>query len=89
MIPIEHDFLFDGMEVGIFRDADFPSSPGRYRYEPYRGPGHYEMQTKLRAGEQPRCYYDRDGFRVSFTVSSCPEHGILELYDFDSSQPMA
>jgi len=87
MIPVERDFLIEGMEVGILEK--YPHEPGRYRYEPYRGPGHYEMQRRLSSGEKPRCYYDCDGVRVSFIVSSCPEYGILELYDFDSSQIVA
>jgi hypothetical protein len=83
----EHDFMFEGMEVGIFQEL--PRSPGRYRYEPYRGPGHYEMQSRLRSGQSPRCYYDSGGVRVSFGVSVCPEYGVLELYDFERSQVVA
>ena len=89
MADLEHDFMFEGMEVGVFEGVDSPRSPGRYRYEPYRGPGHYEMQTRRRSGESPRCYYDRDGVRVSFTVRDCPEYGVLELCDFESSKHTA
>jgi hypothetical protein len=77
------DFFFDGTEVGYFRGGAFPQSAGRYQYEPYRGPGHYEMQTRLEAGGSPRCYYDIDGFRTKFTVRACPEYGVLELCDFE------
>jgi hypothetical protein len=41
----ETEFMFDGMAVGFFEEVKPPSSPGLYRYMPYRGPGHYEMQT--------------------------------------------
>jgi hypothetical protein len=79
------DFHFDGMVVGHFEARDFPCSPGRYRYTPYRGPGHFKMQTQRRAGSNPRCYYDTDNVRVSFTVRDCPGHGIIELCDFETS----
>ena len=76
-----NEFMFDGMPVGCFEQM--PRSPGCYRYEPYRGPGHYEMQTLRRSGGSPRCFYDADDGRVSFTVRDCPKYGVLELYDFD------
>jgi len=78
--------MFNGMAVGLFKDADYPRTPGRYRYEPFRGPGHYEMQTRRRSGESPRCYYDSAGVRVSFTVRDCSEYGVLELSDFESAK---
>jgi hypothetical protein len=84
MNSAEHDFMFEGMGVGVFQEL--PASPGLFRYEPYRGPGHYEMQERLKAGENPRCYYDSKGMRISFTVTRCPEYGVLELLDFESSQ---
>jgi len=81
----ELELRFDGMAVGRFEEPDFPRSPGRYRYEPYRGPGHYEMQTQRRAGGSPRCYYDAQDVRVTFTVRDCPEYGVLELCDFETT----
>jgi hypothetical protein len=81
----ETEFMFDGVAVGFFEEVKPPSSPGLYRYMPYRGPGHYEMQTLRRAGGSPRCYYELDGVRVSFTVRDCPEYGVLELCDFDTT----
>ena len=80
-----YEFSFDGMPVGIFKESDYPRSSGRYCYEPYRGLGHYEMQKLLRAGGSPRCYYESDGVRVSFTIRSCPEYGVLVLCDFEST----
>jgi hypothetical protein len=77
-----NEFMFDGMPVGCFEQM--PRSPGRYRYEPYRGPGHYEVQTLRRSGGNPRCYYESGAERVSFTVRDCPEYGVLELYEFET-----
>ena len=74
------DFMFDGMPVGSFEQI--PQSPGRYRYEPYRSVGHYQMQTLLTSGGSPRCYYDANAERVTFSIRACPEYGVLELGDF-------
>jgi hypothetical protein len=78
----EHDFYFDGTPVGAFEEPNMPLYPGRYRYGPYRGPGHYLVGVALKAGDHPRCYYDRAGIRISFSVSSIPEYGNIELCDF-------
>ena len=80
-----HTFFLDEMPVGIFEDQEFPRSPGRYRYLAYRGMGHYQMQTQLKAGSTPRCFYDDGDFHISFTVHACPDYGVLELRDFEIS----
>jgi N-acetylglucosamine-6-phosphate deacetylase len=79
------EFFFDGMAVGYFEEVEPPRSSGRYRYMLYRGPGHCEMQAYRCLKGSPRCYYAADNHRVSFTVSDCPEYGVLELCDFDIS----
>jgi hypothetical protein len=77
------EFYFDGMAVGYFVGSDGPRTSGSHRYEPHRGPGHYEMQTLLRVGGLPRYSYVDEGKRVEFTVKGCPEYGILDLCDFE------
>lgn len=79
----EFEFFYQGMPVGCFEEEGFPIGPGRYRYMPYRGPGHHEMQAALRAGGRPRCAFSVSGRAVSFAVVDCPEYGVLELADFD------
>jgi hypothetical protein len=75
--------MFKGMRVGFFLEAEKPRHNGRYRYMPYRGPGHYQMQMQRREKGSARCYYDVGSKRVSFTVADCPEYGILVLVDFE------
>jgi len=75
----ELEFSYEGMPVGYFEEAAYPTAPGRYRYMPYRGEGHYRMQAALRAGARPRCIF---GSSASFAVLECPEYGVLELVDF-------
>ena len=76
------DFRFNGMPVGYFEESEYPRQDGRYRYMPYRGPGHYQMQTERREKGHVRCYYTVGPERVSFAVLDCPEYGCLELGDF-------
>jgi hypothetical protein len=81
------EFFFEGKPVGCFEEEAFPSLAGRYRYEPYRGNGHYTLMTSIRTCGSQRCYYVRDRKDYYFTVLSCPEYGILELTEFDTPKP--
>jgi hypothetical protein len=74
-------FMLDGMAVGHFLGQEYPRQDGRYRYMPYRGPGHYKLGVALREGRSIRCYFETDDGRVSFAVTSCPGYGFLELCD--------
>ena len=80
---MRHDleFTYDGLPVGYFEESECPQIPGCFRYEPYRGPGHYELATALRDGKRPRCLVPSHP-GVSFAVVACPEYGVLELADF-------
>jgi hypothetical protein len=80
------DFMFEGGPVGYFEESEYPRCDGRYRYMPYRSLSHYAMHELRRAGGVPRCHFDVGGVRVTFAVRDCPEYGVLELYDFQSSQ---
>jgi hypothetical protein len=73
------------MDVGVFRLFQSPRESGKYGYKPNRSPGHYEMQTAIKSGGAPRCYYDTNNERIFFTVTDCPEYGVLELTDFETT----
>ena len=77
------EFLFDVMPVGLFRYGAHPRAPGHYPYEPYRGPGHYEIATRLKRGLAARCYYDHGNERISFTVRALVGYGMLETDAFE------
>lgn len=83
------EFMFDGGPVGIFLNPELPKTPGPYRYEPYRSFSHYEVQTLLKKGEQPRCYYNHGGIRVNFTIRACPDYGVFDLSDFETKSDRA
>lgn len=80
------EFEFEGLPVGLFKAGQFPLAPGNYPYEPFRGPGHYEMATALRDGRTPRCSYADKGQRISFSVLACSQHSILALDHFEMRQ---
>lgn len=80
-MPLE--FMFKGMLVGYFQEAEYPRQDGRYHYMPYRGIGHYEMERERRSKGSAECHYDLGAERVSFTVLDCPAYGLLELSGFE------
>lgn len=82
--PFGVEFAFKSQPVGLFLDEAFPAAPGEYAYEPYRGPGHHDMQTALENGDEVVCAYILDDKRVSFRVLGCPRYGVLSLAGFSS-----
>lgn len=76
------DFFYERNEVGSFQGPSFPRSDGPVRYEPYRGPGHYDMQQALRSQGVARCYFIDGAERISFTARSTGAYGQLDLSEF-------
>lgn len=57
----EHiQFFFGHQVVGYFEDQP-PSSPGEYRYMPFRGPGHFLLGQELNRKGPQYCHYVADG----------------------------
>jgi len=82
-MPKEHlVFMFEGKPVGYFRESKYPLANGIYRYMPFRGPGHYEMQNSLISSGKAHCYYKVNATIVKFKVVDCPRYGVLELEEF-------
>ena len=77
------EFHFLGYAVGLLLADDPPRLTGQYRYMPYRSGGHFFMHVRLRSRGKAKCSYETNDEIVKFTVSSCPEYGILELCDFE------
>ena len=75
-------FFFEGNPVGYFLEYQLPILPGRYKYIPYRGPGHYNLGQALRSNGPQRCHYLLNGQPRNFTVASWVSYGLLELSDF-------
>ena len=62
-------FFVDSKPVGCFRMRGYPTKPGRVRYMPYRGVGHFHLAQKLRAGESVNCWYKRKGKKTQFVIT--------------------
>ena len=78
-------FMFDRMLVGYFVQSEFPHAPGRFRYVPFTGRGHDELQKQSQAGVSPRCYFDTGKEIVSFVVRDFPAYGEFVIGDFETS----
>jgi len=78
------EFSYNRMLVGYFQEDTFPTGPGRYRYMPYRGMGHYRMSTQLRQGSRPKCTFVLpDRKTISFVAVEIPEYGVLKIEDVE------
>jgi hypothetical protein len=75
-------FFFDDSPVGYFMRLKYPTKDGDYRYEAFRGYGHYEMQQRLKESGSDVCYYDVKNKRVFFTVRKSAQ-GVLTLSNFE------
>ena len=76
--------MFDGGAVGHFRAWRWPRHDGVYRYEPYRSVAHMRMHEQLQETGSARCYYERDGRQVWFSVVGFPKYGHLQLAGFEN-----
>lgn len=72
-------FFFADTVVGQFSSGAFPEEDGDIGYAPFRGPGHYQMQTALKQTGSAECYFRRGEQKVSFRVVECPKYGILRI----------
>ena len=71
-------FFFHDLPTGILKRKPSPPTPGLWKYEPFRGPGHFRFSRTLSSGKPAECFYV-DTSRVDFTVNAVPDYGILEV----------
>jgi hypothetical protein len=79
----EHIFMINGKLVGYFTQPQFPRTPGRFRYIPFRGE-HEELQKLRQDGRSPKCYFDTGREIISFVVQDCPAYGEVVIGDFET-----
>ena len=72
-------FFFGDAVVGQFSNGAYPESDGDVGYSPFRGPGHFQMQTTLKQSGGAECYFKLDQRRVSFRVIECTKYGVLRI----------
>ena len=72
-------FFFSDLVVGQFAAGVYPARDGEIPYQPFRGPGHGQLQAALKSAGGADCYFKRDGERVAFRVAGCPSYGVLTI----------
>lgn len=72
-------FPFRGMPVGTLEELRFPAGAGRFRYMPYRGPGHFDMCEAVKNKGTARCTFEQDGQPFDMVVDGIPEYGVLSV----------
>lgn len=82
----EKTIFFETGAVGAFRTFRWPRTPGVYRYMPFRSMPHLRMHERLRSAGSARCYYERAGKRVYFTVNGHPKYGQLQCDMFELTE---
>jgi hypothetical protein len=75
--------IFDGGAAGEFRTWRWPQRDGIYKYIPFRSLNHLRMREQIRATGAARCFYERGGKKLFFSVISSPKYGLLQLSNFE------
>jgi hypothetical protein len=78
MCSEDTQFFFGEDSVGYFEDQ-LPSSPGEYRYMPFRGVGHFRLVQALASSGSQRCYYLTAGEKHHFTVARISSLHVLDV----------
>jgi hypothetical protein len=74
-LPNKDIIFYLETEYDVGTIEKIPEHDGNYRYEPFRGIGHYDMATQLESGIGVKCYARQS----KFTVKSIPKHGTIEI----------
>ena len=72
----DNEFFFGEDSVGYF-ESQSPSSPGEYRYMPFRGLGHFRLVQALASSGSQRGYYFAAGEKRYFTVERISSPHVL------------
>jgi len=79
MEPIERNGFFLGTQVVGYFEERLPSSPGFYRYMPFRGPGHFQLAQALVSIGPQRCYYIAEGEPHYFIAERIQNPNVLQV----------
>jgi hypothetical protein len=80
------DFEYKGLKVGYFMDLpSYPKGPDKYRYMPYRGPGHLRFWEDSQRSGAVRCTYGDSNGKVVFLARQTGEQGVIEIESFCDS----
>jgi hypothetical protein len=80
MMQTRLDFFFQGSEVGYFMDlTDYPTTPGSYRYMPYRSLAHYLFGEACQRDRSARCAFTTSAGEMAFMARIGPNYGIIHI----------
>ena len=75
-------FCFADQAVGHFIEIEeYPARPGRYRYMPYRGPGHLRFQEECARNGLARCAFKTAAGLVTFSARPTEEAAVVSIDD--------
>ena len=75
--------VFEGHgPVGEFWPWRWPQRDGAYRYLPYRSGSRVRMYRTIEEAGSARCYYLREGRKISFSAVAGTTGSKLQLADF-------
>jgi len=75
----EHQRFFLGTELAGYFEDQLPTSPGMYRYIPFRGPGHLRLIQALASSGPQRCYYVVEGEPHYFIAKRVSSLHVLQV----------
>ena len=79
------DFLYNNEPVGYFIEIDsFPTIPGKYKYMPYRSPGHFQMYEECSKSGKVNCSFSDSGFDKTITVRISDNYGEIHIDKIDT-----
>ena len=70
---------FHGLPAGTFADGEAPTEPGIYKYEPFRGIGHYEFIKYLQLHGVAECFFESGASNAYFLVSAIQAPGQMAV----------
>jgi hypothetical protein len=76
--PPPNTFFFQDHVVGSLKE-EIPMTGGAFRYEPFRGVGHLNLQKELNEKGIAHCYRNLDGAMIEFSVAQNPKYGTLSV----------
>jgi len=83
---VKLDFSCGGKVAGRFIDmTSYPRTAGRYRYLPYRGPGHLLLQEECHRSGFARCTYEGADGPVTFVVRTVATTSFLDVEEIDEA----
>ena len=81
-------FEHKGQRVGYFQGLDaYPTQPGKYRYMPYRGLGHFNMIEECARAGRAQCTFTAPNGTIGFVAKPAGEYGMIDVSEIVHANP--